>query len=702
MLVTNETVGDLVDRIMSDREEPLAFDTETTGLSPVAHHIVGFSISCGNRHGVYVPLRHERILEEEVQVKQGRKKLGPPRVLRSEPHPLNLSMDVAHTIMRAVAESGRRVAMHNAAFDLSLAYREGWLFDRNEVVCTRVAKWLLCRGMRPLGNKPFGLKTLARKDLGYEMTEFEEVADPRGIQYSDPEAAAAYAADDARSTLRLWHRYEKEMREEWGEAGFLREFLELECPVVRVYAHMRRAGMLIDRDILTKCHGEVEQEQVEIQKKLDSLVEGEFPTSKTQKLSRLMFDTLSWWNPAGLERGTARAKDDPVGFYSTDEETLLNQLKIARDRRGKEVAILLLRWRKLETMRARYTLSLVDLADVDGRIRANFNQTGTDTGRASSNNPNLQNIPRPSDDDSKDVWLRKLPKIRGAFVSAPGWKMVDIDFSQIELRFMAHYSRDPKLIAAYRTWRCGACGATGEVDVVRYDCPNCGAGETYEKDGKIKKAKMSLDGVPHPGCFCLGMDIHQLTAQEVGCDRQQAKVVNFGLCYQMSAWLLGNTLGVSIDEAQRYVNRYFNVYQGVQQFHRRVEKKFLDDWYVRTMTGRHRRFDKVQVDRDDDGRPKGKYGHTIRAAINTIIQGSAADLMKIAMRNVHRAALESGELDKRFRILSTVHDELICEATEDYAQEAAKMMKREFEHAVKLRVPIVADPAVGHTWLEVH
>lgn len=705
MLVTNETVGDLVDRILSEseRELPLAYDTETTGFSPVANCVVGFSLSCGNRHGVYVPLRHERILEEEVQVKQGRKKLGPPKVLRSEPHPLNLSMDVAHTIMRAVEESGRVVAMHNAAFDLSMSHKEGWRFEKNKVVCTRVAKWLLSRGMRPMGHLPFGLKTLAKKDLGHEMTEFYEIADPRGIQFSDPETSGVYAADDARSTLRLWHQYEKEMKETWGEDGFLREFLELECPVVRVVAHMRRSGMLVDKTMLVDCHEQVVAEQVKIQAKLNELVEGEFPTSKTQKLSRLLFDQLKWWTPQGMERGKSRAKDDPLGFYSTDEDTLLAQLTRAPERRGKEVAVLLLRWRKLETMRSRYTLSLSEAADVDDRIRTNFNQTSTDTGRFSSSQPvNLQNIPRPSDDEAKEVWIRHLPKIRAAFITVPGKKLIDIDFSQIELRWIAHYSQDPKLLAAYRTWRCGKCGASGEVDVVRYDCPSCGASEMYEKDGKLKKAKMALDGTPQAGCFCLGMDIHQLTSQETGANRQDSKPINFGLCYGMGPWKLSQDLGVPIEEARHYYNRYFNTYRGVHKWHRGVEKQLQEDWFVRTMSGRHRRFDKVQVERDDDGRPSGKYGHTFRSAANAIIQGSAADLMKLAMRNVYRRAVEAEELDRRFWILSTVHDELICEAAEDYAEEAARMMKHEFEHAVKLRVPVVADPAIGDRWSQVH
>jgi DNA polymerase-1 len=161
-------------------------------------------------------------------------------------------------------------------------------------------------------------------------------------------------------------------------------------------------------------------------------------------------------------------------------------------------------------------------------------------------------------------------------------------------------------------------------------------------------------------------------------------------------------LDIQIEEAQHYHRRYFNAYQGVRKWHKWVEKQLLDNWYVRTMSGRHRRFDKVLVDRDEDGRPKGKYGHTFRAAANTIVQGSAADLMKLAMRNVFQTMTANGELDRRFWILSTVHDELICEATEDYADEAARMMKYEFEHAVKLRVPIVADPAIGDNWSQVH
>lgn len=704
MLVRNDTVGDLVDRIMSeDPTTPIGFDTETTGLSAYVDRVVGFSISCGSRHGVYLPVRHERILEEEVQVKQGRKKLGPPKVLRAEPHPLNLGLDVAATVIRALVESKRPLAMHNAAFDLTMAAKEGWVFPVTQRVCdTKIAKWLLCRGVKLTGPKPYGLKTLARKDLGHEMTEFEDVADPRGIQYTDPEVAAEYAADDARSTLRLWLRYEKEMRESWAADGFERIYHDLEMPAARVVAHMRSAGVLVERDTLLDCNRQMVEEQAKIQEKLNGIVQGEFPTTQVQKLSRLMYDILRWWDFDGMERGKARAKGDPLGFYSTDEESLVRQLSRAKDRQGTEIALLLLRWRKLETIRSRYTVSLSDKADPDGRIRCEFAQTNTDTGRYAAAHPNLQQVPRPAESAAENVWERNLPTIRAAFLSALGKLLLDVDFSQIELRLMAHFSQDPALLAAYRTWKCGKCGAAGETDIVLYTCPVCGALDHRVVDGKKKRAKMDLEGNPELGCFCLGFDIHQLTASQVGCTRQTAKPINFGLIYGMSAWKLSKTVNVSEAEATRYIAKYFTAYPGVRQYHRRVERQLLDRWYVRTMTGRHRRFDKVPVEHDDDGRPRGRYGHVFRAAVNATIQGSGADLMKLAMRNLHRAMLDKGELDRRFWILATVHDELICEVTEDYATDAMGIVQNVFEHAIRLRVPIIAEPAVGRRWNEIH
>lgn len=699
-LVLPDDVAYLVDRILSEPADwPIAWDLETTGLSPVADRVVGAALSLAPDHGVYLPLRHTRITKEsELTEKEAKRKKPPLRqILGTEEHTANLTKDNLDAVHRAIVQSGRPVVMHNAGFDLSMSKGEGWLFP-NALFDTRVAKWVLSRGIKPpvlVGKGPFSLKNLALLDLDETMTTFNEVSDPRGIQYTEPAAAAEYAAADARNTLRLWASYKKQLEDN----GFWKVFYDLEMPCVHMIAHMRRTGFTLDKEHMLRCHEQVAEEQVRVLAQLSELVGQEYPATKAQKLSRLMYDTLKWWDPGERERGKARAKYDPLGFYPTDEEALLYQLKAGTED-GRKAALLQLRWRKLETMKVRYTKSFVEYVDADGRLRSDFNSMGADTGRWTSSDPPLQVLPRPVDDSQPDLdeWMKGLPPIRDAFIAPPGRKLIDIDFSQIELRVMAHLSRDPRLLSAYRTWKCGACRAEGETDTALHQCPECGAPDN--PGGRA--AKMALDFTPQPGAFCLGLDVHQLTAGSVGCSRQDAKPINFGLIYGMSSWLLAQVLDVDQDTADEYHARYFASYRGVAKYHANIENLLLKQWYVPTITGRHRRFDPVPVERNRAGRPKGEYGHAFRAATNTTVQGSAADIMKIAMRNVFRRMELEGHLEQDFWFVSTVHDELICEATDTFAAEAAAIMQHEFENAMKLRVPLVANPQMGTQWGAIH
>lgn len=598
-LLRPKDVPKLLKRIRTEKG-PIAVDTETTGLSTVTDRIVGLCLSVSNRHGVYAPFRHEEPTAE-----------GGWR-----PHRDNLPRMVVKDLVRAIVESGRPVIMHNAPFDMAMCAKEAWEFPL--VYDTMVAKWMLQRGVRTR----LGLKQLAKAELGVGMLEwdFERTCFWR----SDMDLCVEYAADDAKRTRQLWTRYEPELR---AIDGFWYCFTELEMPVAEVVAHMKRAGFPFDSEFIRTVHDDILQpELVEIQTQLDGLVRGTFPTTSPQAIGKMMMDDLKWWVPK-TERGKS-------GYFSTAAWVIAAQLEEARPK-GKAVAKRLLRYRKLDALRSRYTLNLIDLVDEDGRIHAGFHQTGTDTGRFSSSGPNLQNIPRPDE---------SLPPIRKAFRADPGYDLIDCDYSQVELRLMAHYSQDPVMLEVYKN----------------------------------------------------GGDIHQTTADAVGSTRQDAKAINFGLIYLMSAWSLAGEINRTVAEAEKFHAAYFRRYRGVRAFHQRVERQVKRDGFVKTMAGRHR------LVPDIDSSNYGKFQAALRMAVNTKIQGSAADLMKIAMRNLHRCWKAKGVLDERVEILSQVHDELIIHSESTFTEEAVVDVRREFENAVKLRVPLVADPGVGKNWLEAH
>jgi DNA polymerase-1 len=279
-------------------------------------------------------------------------------------------------------------------------------------------------------------------------------------------------------------------------------------------------------------------------------------------------------------------------------------------------------------------LTLIDYADVDARIHASFNQTGTATGRFSSSGPNLQNIPRSTDDP-------ELPSIREAFRARDGWKILDIDYSQIELRLMAHFSRDPNMLRIYSE----------------------------------------------------GGDIHQMTADACGCSRQHAKGINFGLLYRMWHKKLAIVLGIPEEDARMYWRRYFQQYPGVARFQDLTEEKASHDGFITTLIGRKRMLPEIHSP------DKMKASMARRQSINTKIQGSAGDLIKLGMRNIGREIRRRGWED-RVLIVSQVHDELIFEVRDDVVEEAAAMVKEKLETVVELRVPLIAEPAWAQTWAD--
>jgi len=589
---------------VGESKRPLAIDTEFSAFDTTIREMWGFSLALDEDHSVYVPVGH-RLYNDG-----------------GDKNPLNIPRESAERILRAVFNSGRLLVAHNWVAELTTFEVFGCSVpEEAHLADTMISGWILARG----APQSFGLKPRAEAVLGVKMEPFyrPDAFTERLLKFG------AYAADDTRRTLQLWLHDSPQIE----ASPFKNAFYKVEIPIMRVLAHMKLAGFKVDFDYLRNAYTELNTRILATQKELDTIVKGRFPTTSPKAISRMMFDDLGWW--------TSRKERGASGAYPTNITVLEDMEKTANDSRGKKIASLIVRFRKLATLRDRYTKSLAELVCTDGRIRASFMSHGTVTGRFASSGPNLQNLPRPG-----DAKKQGLPVIRSAFIAEEGSILVVADYSQVELRLLAHYSGDKALVDAYMN----------------------------------------------------GIDIHQQTADACGSSRQDAKPTNFGLMYGMSPRTLARQIGTDERTAAKYHRGYFKMYTGVKTFHQEVFKQTRRDGFVSTLTGRQR----VLPDIMKSG---GKKAAAEREAVNTIIQGSAADLMKIAMVNLYnrwRNPQDHGEgapvLGVHVKMLATVHDELVCEASKSHAARVSADMKEEFEAAVRFRVPLVADPAMGRAW----
>ena len=411
--------------------------------------------------------------------------------------------------------------------------------------------------------------------------------------------------------------------------GLLRLLREMEMPLIPVLASMEDAGITIDRNALKAFLDEVQRELDELTARIYKEAGCEFNIRAAQQIGEVLFKRL----------GLAAAKSTKGGQASTSQ-AVLEKLS------GKHPVVdALLEFRKLEKMRSTYLEPLPRLAGPDSRIHTTFNQTATATGRLSSSNPNLQNIPVRGD-------LGR--RMRTCFTAGPGMSLVSADYSQVELRVLAHYSQDPTLLSAFRN---------GE-------------------DIHTRTAAL----------------LHDVDPSQIGPDeRRKAKTINFGLIYGMGPSKLGQDLGIPLSEARMFIERYFTRFSHIKEFFDGVEAEARRNGYVTTLSGRRRPLPNI-VSQSGQARALAE-----RQAVNTLIQGSAADLIKFAMLAVHNDA----ELRRRkARLLLQIHDELIVEAPEGEAQAVAArlaaLMTDTSAWGITLHVPLVADAGVGHNWGEAH
>ncbi|MEW8029657.1 MAG: DNA polymerase I [Candidatus Thiodiazotropha sp.] len=577
-----------------------AFDTETTSLDYMRAELVGLSFAVQPGEAAYVPVGHDypgapKQLERELVLTHLKPLLENPNLKKVGQ---NLKYD-----MSVLARYG--IEMQGIAYDTML---ESYVLDST---ATR-----------------HDMDSLAKRYLQHDTIHFEAIAGKGKKQLTfnqiDLELAAPYAAEDADITLRLhnyfWPKYESE--------PLLTSLLtELEVALIPVLSRMERSGVTIDTIMLRRQSDELAKSMHQLEQKAYALACHSFNLGSPKQIGEIFFNELAL---------PVIAKT-PKGAPSTAESVLVELAE-----QGHELPAVILEHRGLSKLKSTYTDKLPEMVNPGtGRVHTSYHQAVAATGRLSSTDPNLQNIP---------VRTEAGRRIRRAFVPQPGWKMLAADYSQIELRIMAHLSGDEGLLRAFSEGR---------------DIHRATAAEVFE--------------VP----------LERVTTEQ----RRSAKAINFGLIYGMSAFGLARQLGIERSAAQVYVDLYFKRYPGVQAFMDRTREMAHDQGYVETLFGRRLYLP------DINGKNHQRRTAAERTAINAPMQGSAADIIKRAMLAV------DGWIEANtppVRLLMQVHDELVLEVDEPYVIEAKDIITNYMEAAARLDVPLLVDVGVGDNWDQAH
>jgi len=650
-----------------------AFDAETSSFNPFTGKIIGFSVAvdtiqipCNCFHNCCPP---ETLFPKAWYfqfVPSLNTHLSHDEAFARNPRTCVPFLPTMKLFGEVWADRDKECVYHNGKFDIKFQRRAGFEVD-NRIIDTAVASWLLDeeRGTHKL-------KNLVKMLLGHDMATFEEM----GSLFGPP--IEVYGADDACQTLRLWRYFEPSIRSERLE----KVFKELECEIVGVLADMELRGTRIDIKLLEELRGKIADEADQVEQECYALAGQRFGITAPQQVGTLLFDVLQW-----PKRGQIPRTKDKLG-WRTNKEILARY-------EDKPLAKGILRHRELLKFESTYIDPLIRAAQkLDGRVRSRFNQIpdprgggGTVSGRLSSNADedlggcNFQNIPSRS---------KTGKQIRFAFIPAPEFVYVVYDYSQIELRFMAHYSQDRTLLAAYRNWECAECGERGGTKIGLRECPNCHAPEGHRTREKKCKTCQDYDG-PEDRLihgFCLGLDIHQITADACGVERYLGKIVNFALLYGLGAEGLSRKLNCSVGQARKIRDAYFRKYSGIQRHNGWVQTHIMRTGEMPTILKRKRRFPHIK------GKRLELWDREWRQGANNIIQGSAADLMKVAMRNVHRR-LRHENLHLDTGLVLQVHDEMTVETPQHRGDYISTLVRDEMENAFRISVPIIAEGGVS-------
>jgi len=586
-LDSKEKLQDVLESI--DKDAIVAFDTETTGLDTKVAKMVGFSFCFDAQIAYYVPVGHNYLgVEEQV------------------------GLDDALLALKKLLK--HNIVGQNLKFDFSLLYNQFDIEPSTPYADTMIMAWLSNPGSK------IGLDALAKMFFKYEMKPFKEMV-KKGEDFSavDIEDATFYAAEDAWMTYMLYGSIKKKM-ELSSLTPLLKEAKNVEYPFMNVLIRMEQLGIKVDPSKLEALKKKLSEDLSTLTSEIHELSGSEFNIKSTQQLGVVLFQQL------GLKGG----KKTKTG-YSTNEAVLSSLV-------GEHPIIeKILQYREYQKILSTYVEPLLKLAKADSnsRIYTSFVQTGTATGRLSSRDPNLQNIP---------VRSALGRSVREAFVSKEGYKLVSIDYSQIELRLLAHFSKDAALLDAFNN----------DVDI-------------------------------H-----LATSIKLFGEEEAKEKRNFAKSVNFGLLYGMGPKKLSDELGITSGEAKEIIANYFASFPTVKSFLEGIQERVKIDGYVETILKRRRMFDYESA----NGMQKAAF---MRESVNTVFQGSAADLIKLSMNEIDMMIREEN-LDAD--MLLQIHDELIFEVKEEKVEEISKRFVHTMENVLELDVPLECSVSVGDSWGE--
>ena len=604
------------------RQGYLAVDTETSSLNAAAAEMVGVSMALAPGRACYVPLRHGG----DVVEADGQAGLA----LDAAPATYDqIAFDDAIAVLKPLFEDPAVLKIgHNLKYDSHVLMRPHnggiRLAPVDDTMCL---SYVLDAG-RVGGHS---MDFLAGHWLDHSTIKYEDVCGKGAKQVPfgsiAPDAALDYAAEDADITLRLWQM----LRPRLAREGLTSVYERLERPLIPVLADMENAGITVDPTILARMSNDFATRMDALQTEIHALAGEEFNIASPKQLGEILFDRM------GLKGG----KKAKTGAWSTSADVLET---LAAE--GVDVAARVLDWRQLAKLKSTYADALVDsiLAET-GRVHTSFSMVGASTGRLSSSDPNVQNIP---------IRTAEGRQIRTAFVAAPGKKLISADYSQIELRLVAHVAGEQSMIEAFRA----------------------------------------------------GVDIHARTASEVfgipldqmdGETRRRAKAINFGIIYGISGFGLARQLGIGQGEARDYINAYFENFPGIRGYMDRIKLEARETGHVETLFGR-----RIHIGGITASNP-AQRGFAERQAINAPIQGSAADIIKRAMVRLPGALRDAGI---EARMLLQVHDELIFEADEAVAESAVEVIRAVMEAAadpvLDLAVPLVAEAGIADSWADAH
>lgn len=606
-LVETTTINDqagLSDlREILSRAEAISFDVETTSTDPMKADLVGISVAVTPSKGFYIPIGHDPNLA-------GADQLTLEKVIEVIRDPM---------IDRDIPKVG-----HNLKYDYLVLARHG-LEPTPLAFDTMIAEWLCDPASRNLG-----LKNLAWVRLGLEMTEITELIgkgrNQRTMDKLPVDEVAPYAAADAAICLHLMPQLESELKtkEQWDL------FNDVEMPLVPILAGMERAGILLDSNFLDELSDTMQTRLDEIQNEIFRIVGHEFNVNSTQQLSAVLFDELKLTPPD-------RTRKTSSGFYST-AASVLEELQSQH-----EIATLVLEYREISKLKSTYADAFPQQVNPEtGRVHTSYNQTGSVTGRLASSDPNLQNIP---------IRTELGREIRRAFVPKPDHLLLSTDYSQIELRIVAHIAEDKAMI------------------------------EAFQNDQDIHSATAAaISGIP---------------LEDVTPDmRRNAKAINFGLIYGMSPYGLTRTTDLTLGEAENFVDAYFERFPGVKSYLDEVRERVTIDGYVSTLLGRRRYFPQLEQGSTVNETIRSR---ALREAINAPIQGTAADIIKLAMLELPEQLEQAG---LKASMLLQVHDELVFECPSEELDQTAPLVEKVMQEAYKLDVPLKTDTKVGENWAD--